>query len=349
MDENNPRARRRWSRRAMLAGAGGAAAGALTVGAGWWAAGDDAATSTAMLPTADRLGHALLWTTLGTMSGPTGSSARAQPANLLHDGEHAIVVDAGDGMVDQLVKADVALTSVQTVVLSHLHIDHTAGLLGLVGRRLQQFISTPLMVFGPPGTAQEIERIQGSLQGLVELMSTGGRRLPPPSFGITVQEITDGATVTLGPVRLTAATNSHYGFAPGTPEATRFQSLSYRFDMPDRAIVFTGDTGPCPNVERLARGADLLVSEIDDPDAALEQVEATRPDLPAAAIPALREHFDSQHLSATNVGLLARAAGVGAVVLTHNPLDDARIAAARPQIAANFAGPVAVANDLDNW
>ena len=56
---------------------------------------------------------------------------------------------------------------------------------------------------------------------------------------------------------MTAASNSHYTFSPGSAEVAKFVSLSFRFDAPDRSIVYTGDTGPSENVERLARNADL--------------------------------------------------------------------------------------------
>jgi ribonuclease BN (tRNA processing enzyme) len=341
-------ARRRFSRRGLLTGVAGAAVGAAAVGA-WWLTNDKPPVVTTALPTTDRLGHSMLWTTLGTMSGPIGSATRAQPANLLHNNEHAIVVDAGDGVVDQLNKAGVPLMNLQTVALSHLHVDHTAGLQGIIGRRLQTLVPTPLTIYGPPGTQQEVERIQASLQYLVDLMSAGGLGGQTPSFHITVQEITDGSTFDVGPVKVTAATNSHYSFDPGSAEAKKFQSLAYRFDMTDRSIAFTGDTGPSTNVERLARGADLLVSEIGDAESAVAMVKAMRPDLPALATSAIKNHFEKQHLSAENVGLLAKAADVKAVVLTHNPLTDAQIAAAKPQIATHFSGPVAVADDLDNW
>ena len=340
--------RRRLSRRGLLTGAAGTAVGAAAVGA-WWLTDNKPPVVTTTLPTANRLGHSMLWSTLGTMCGPIGSATRAQPANLLYNDEHAIVVDAGDGVVDQLNKAGVPLMSVQTVVISHLHIDHTAGLQGIVGRRLQSMVPTPLTIYGPPGTKQEVDRIQASLQYLIDLLnaSLGGQT---PSFHITVNEITDGSTFTVGPAKATAAINSHYStFAPGTAEAQKFQSLSYRFDMADRSIAFTGDTGPSTNVERLARGVDLLVSEIGDPEIAVDQIKAMRPDLPAFATSAIKQHFEKEHLSPENVGLLAQAAEAKAVVVTHNPLEGAQMAAARPRISAHFSGPVAFANDLDNW
>ena len=43
-----------------------------------------------------------------------------------------------------------------------------------------------------------------------------------------------------------------------------FPALGYRFDTPAGAVVFSGDTGECPNIARLARDADVLVHEVLD-------------------------------------------------------------------------------------
>src|SRR6185295_18150133 len=57
---------------------------------------------------------------------------------------------------------------------------------------------------------------------------------------------------------------SHYSFPAGSDMDKRFDSLSFRFDLPDRSIVYTGDTGPSDAVTALAKGADILVSELID-------------------------------------------------------------------------------------
>jgi ribonuclease BN (tRNA processing enzyme) len=348
-DTESPTKKRRVSRRGLLTGTAGAAVGAAVVGAGWLTSASSPVVAT-VLPTADKLDHDMLWTTLGTMGGPVASPKRAQPANLLHNADQAILIDCGDGAADQLGKAGVNLNVVGTVILSHLHIDHTAGLHGVIGRRIQEHIPGKLAIYGPPGTKQRVDRIQSSLGDLADLLVAANpqaAQLPPTTMSVT--EITDGARFTVGPVTVTATTNSHYGFEPGTPEAARFQSLSFRFDMPDRSIVYTGDTGPNANVERLARDADLVVSEIIDPDQALADVKAQRSDIPVYAESFLKKHFSEEHLTADQVGLLAQRSGAKAVVLTHNPLNDANIAIARATITAHFTGPVAFADDLDNY
>jgi ribonuclease BN (tRNA processing enzyme) len=91
------------------------------------------------------------------------------------------------------------------------------------------------------------------------------------------------------------------------------------------------------------------VSEIIDPDQALADLRLSRPDIPAIASPALRKHFADQHLAAEAVGELARRGGVGAVVLTHNPINDTGVQRAGNTIAALYPGPVAFAANLDTY
>lgn len=143
--------------------------------------------------------------------------------------------------------------------------------------------------------------------------------------------------------------NSHYGFEAGTTNAAAYQSLSLRFSMADRSIVYTGDTGPSDAVEKLAQGADLLISEITDPDAELASLKANRPNIPFFADPILKKHFKQQHLTAAAVGRLAAAAKVSSLVLTHNPIPDSLIPQARATIASYYDSPVAFANDLQNY
>ncbi len=347
---SSPGARQhRLSRRGLLTGTVGASVGAAAVAAGWIATAEASSpVISTVLPGAGKLDHDLLWTTLGTMGGPLNSLRRAQPANRLHNADQAILVDCGDGAVDQIGRAGLDPVPVTTVILSHLHIDHTAGLYGVIGRRLQALIPGNLTVYGPPGTQQVVDRIRSSLSYLSDLIATNPQVAKLPPSTVTVTEITDGARFNVGAVKVTAATNTHYGFQPGTPEAARFRSLSFRFDMPDRSIVYTGDTGPSSNVERLARDADLLVSEITDPDQVLAELKAKR-DIPAYAEPFLKKHFEQEHLAADQVGLLAQRSGVKAVVVTHNPLNDANMVTARATIGSHFTGPVSFADDLDNY
>jgi hypothetical protein len=191
------------------------------------------------------LHRASTWTTLGTMGGPIASSHRAQPANLLmQDGFGALLVDSCDGAADQLAKVGVDLAVVGAVILSHLHIDHTAGLYGILGRRLQQRIPGELRIYGPPGTRQVVDQITASQTYFDDLIKTdfAAGSLAPAT--VTVTEITEGSVVTAGGATVTATTNSHYGFRNGTAQAAA--SSPCRTGSTCRAVRSSSPATPGP-------------------------------------------------------------------------------------------------------
>jgi ribonuclease BN (tRNA processing enzyme) len=167
-----------------------------------------------------------------------------------------------------------------------------------------------------------------------------------------VEEIDDCAKVTVGHIAVTAASNSHYSLEEDRADTERALSLSYRFDLPERSILFTGDTGPSSNVEHLAHGVDLLVSEIMDVDTALADLRRTRPDVSPAALEFVRQHFIHEHLTADQVGILAQHAEARSLVLTHfggATGGQAQIDRLTKVIGSHFRGPITFARDLDRF
>lgn len=284
------------------------------------------------------------WITLGTGGGPVPRPTQAQPANLLHYADQFILVDAGDGTLEQLVKANIPLGAVRTVFISHMHFDHTSGLFAVLGNRYQVH-APPLTVYGPAGTKKLVDGLVAAMQPFVDIEPGGvpGDRLPPKDY-VTVVEIPDGGSVQVGAIKVTAVRNTHYSTPKESPQY-RYPSFAYRFDLPDRSIAYTGDTGPSPAVEKLAAGADLLVSEIGDSDFTLGELKAKGVKLNAGIV----HHFTAEHLSPTNVGLLAGHAGVKHLVLTHQGLRPGSEKETKAKVAANFTGTVVIAKDLDRF
>ncbi len=294
------------------------------------------------------------WITLGTQSGPTPRPTKSQPANLLHYADQFILVDAGDGAAEQLSKAGVRLAAVRTVFISHLHFDHTSGLFAILGLRYQ-LSNPPITVYGPLGTKKLVAGLVAAMQPFVDLGSgqmRGGKMLPADY--VQVVEIPEGGTVQVGAAKVTAVRNSHYSFPEDSPNY-KYPSYSYRFDLPDRAIVYTGDTGPSAAVERLAAHADLLVSEVVDADYILALIKAERPETPAVPgaplepTPETIHHMRAEHLSPENVGLLAQHAAVAHLVLTHQELEPGSDKKTVARVAANFKGTISLAKDLDRF
>ena len=291
-------------------------------------------------------------TLLGTGGGPAAKRTRSQPASLLQVGDKAYLIDAGDGVLRQLATAGVQPNTIDAVFITHLHFDHTAGLpafmaLDWMGRR-----RAPVAIYGPPGTQDFVRDATTLFQSSVDIFSEQQPHLPPfeslfQAHDIAIDEPTEIYRDSV--IRITAVANSHYSTMQQPQRSYGVdRSYSYRIETGRRSIVFTGDTGPSAAVERLARGADVLVSEVIDLPAIVKLLRqrgvATSLDQTK-----LIAHMAKEHLTPEEVGKLATRAGVKKVVLTHfaEPSDDdgdrqSIVAAVRKE----FAGEVVAGRDL---
>ncbi|WP_372722596.1 MBL fold metallo-hydrolase [Immundisolibacter sp.] len=133
-------------------------------------------------------------------------------------------------------------------------------------------------------------------------------------------------------VRVTATLVEH---------APVFPSFAFRFDSEQGSVVFSGDTGPCQNLVRLARNADVLVHEVID----AAWVDALFPPPQDEATQALKHHLLSAHTSIEDAGRIAEQAGAKTLVLSHviphNVTDDRLRLASR-----HYSGRLVPGQDL---
>ena len=290
--------------------------------------------------------------TLGTAGGPRGTADRAQPSNVLIVNGTPYLIDAGNGVVRQLMLAGVPFTSIRHIFITHNHDDHTADWGTLMGRAWTSGQYEPMTVHGPRGT--ESMR-KGFLQYFAPNAAAhymeGAVNVPPEKV-IRAREIRGpGLVYQDANVRVTAIENCHYHFSKGTPGYKWQQSFSFRFETADRVVVVSGDTGPCADVlTKFAANADILLHEVIDL-AAIEATIAARED-GTSSMPGQREalmtHMREDHTAAEEIGRVASLAGVKRVILTHlvggtRTEDEALYLAG---VRKHYSGPVVVARDL---
>jgi len=187
---------------------------------------------------------------------------RSEPANAIVVGDAVYLFDTGDGVQRQLAAANLSVGSVRAVFLSHHHIDHTGGLAPFLVTRWLIVSRDSLPVIGPPGTVRLVRGIAQAFHGVELAPITIGAAPMPPIVSSTRPE--DLPARTPEPVniyedaniRVSAITNDHYHFEPGSEAARLSRSYSFRIEAGGRVFVYTGDTGPSDNLQRLAQDAD---------------------------------------------------------------------------------------------
>ncbi len=124
-----------------------------------------------------------------------------------------------------------------------------------------------------------------------------------------------------------------------------FPAFAYRFDTPSGSVVFSGDTGPCDNVVRIAEGADYLVHEVID----LSFVAGRIAKLPNRDN--ILNHLTESHTSPEDAGRIAARAGVKTLVLSHLVPGDSEIPEAQweDRARSEFGGEVVCGVDLDQF
>ena len=292
---------------------------------------------------------------LGTAGGPRLRADRSEPATLLIVDGHPYLIDCGIGTARRLVQAGVGSQTIGAIFLTHLHPDHDLGLAAVLadafGNRGQPDAVRPLAVYGPPPTRALVDAAwsyisipysvfaaeQGDLGGGV-----------PARSPFAAHEIDSGVVYRDSLIRVVASENSHYALMPAAERAA-MKSYSYRVDTPHGAVVFTGDTVPSDAVARLARGADVLVAQVNDSAQSARFANQTADENHWS--PERRKqflaHLTGELLDFRGVGQLASTARAGAVLLYHmNPRDPAAYVAG---VREHFAGPVLAGADLERY
>jgi ribonuclease BN (tRNA processing enzyme) len=272
---------------------------------------------------------------LGTGGGPRiVAPGRSKSANLIVANGVPYVVDCGEGVAHQLVRAGVALNTLRYVFITHHHSDHNLDYGNLIYDGWAAGLRAPVDAYGPPPIRAMTEAyFQLNRFDIETRIGDEGR--PDLRKLVTAHEFAEpGVVMQNADVKVSATLVRHPPIV---------HAYAYRFDAPDRSIVISGDTTYSPELIALAKGADVLVSEVMH----LAGLENLLKKVPNAAT--LREHLLASHIVTKDLGKLAAAAGVKTLVLSHLvPPDDASITDDMwmEGVRKHYGGPIIVGRDL---
>ncbi|MBN2242591.1 MAG: MBL fold metallo-hydrolase [Acidobacteria bacterium] len=258
---------------------------------------------------------------------PYPSADRAGPSCAVVVGGVAFIVDAGRGIGMRIAAAGIPWSAIRSVFITHLHSDHIDGLPDLFHSCWQFGGGRPFELYGPEGIRGVAEGILKFYEADIRIRRDLTEKLPAEGAEIDARAIGEGVVYSAPDrVRVTAFAVNHRPVEP---------AFGYRFDAGGRSIVITGDTRPDPNLDRFARGADILVHE-----AYVNGDTASRQDGSHSWT------IYDYHSSAAEAGAAARKANVKILVLTHLIPGNAPEKYFLDEAKRNFSGRVIVGRDL---
>jgi ribonuclease BN (tRNA processing enzyme) len=270
----------------------------------------------------------LRFTFLGT-GAPPASTRRGGPSHLIQIDGLSILIDCGSGVSQALLRAGTTGAAIDALVVTHLHSDHIVDFYQLVISSWHQGRIKPWRVIS---TAPVIRALQGQYAAYREerdfRIAFENR---PSSSGLDVvfEELVEGEISGLQELKLTAFLVDHAPVVPAFGLIAEHQGTR---------LVFSGDTKPCAVLERAAKGADLLVTEVFV-DREMQPAAGIRSAATVAAV-------QSYHMTPEQIAGLACRSGARMVALTHLVPPGADSAGIVCEIGDHgYHGPVICAED----
>lgn len=215
-----------------------------------------------------------------------------------------VLIDCVSNPVVRLEQAGIDLGTLNDIVLTHFHPDHVSGFplllmdMWLMGRH------TPLNVYGLHYTLDRIETLMGlyGWEKWPNFFTVNFCRVPADEMALVLDA---------GDIRILASPVKH--FLPNI-------GLRIELKAEKKSLVYSCDTEPCQEVERLAAGADILLHEAAGPFAG--------------------------HSSAAQAAEIARRAEVGELYLIHYPTGRFASGDLLAEAKTRFPGPTHLATDF---
>lgn len=307
----------------------------------------------------DKVKGSLSVMVLGSGGPRAAPEGRASSGYLIFvEEEPRILMDVGGGTYKSLAMSGTTVPDVDRILLTHLHLDHTADMSAMVktiffhNRADGTFRTAPFHFYGPetntsyippaltggvfgvtqyPDSSAYVDGHYNIIDGVERYLNVFTRGTDTGILSYDTQDQpSDYTSDTIAPVFTTpdgvvvTSIAVHHGPVP---------AVAYRIDYNGHSLVWTGDTdSQTDNVAKLAADADLLIYDTaimaDDP-------------LPGTI-------FHTLHTVPARIGEIAVMANPKTLMLSHiTPVTDPRIGEVKSIIRdAGYEGRIRVAEDL---
>lgn len=260
--------------------------------------------------------------------GPELDDHRASTGYLVwQDGRGRLLIDLGPGSLRVFEDSGARIEDLDAVLLTHLHVDHSADLPALIKGSFFTDRRRDLPLYGPtgnrlmPATSRFARSLfdapKGAFRYLVDYLDGSGayrlaaRDVPADARGPVAVYTGEGLKL--------SAIGVHHG-----PVA----ALAWRVELGGRSLVVSGDmNGDWGTLPTLARGADLLVAHHAIP----EGMSGVARNL---------------HMPPSVIGAIAAEAGPGRLLLSHRMNRTLGLEAESARhIRRHYQGPLSFAED----
>jgi len=210
---------------------------------------------------------------------------RSSPSQVIVIDDERLLFDCGPGTAMSLMKTGINPTTISRILLTHLHMDHCLEFPSIVFQSYLLGKKDKVRLYGSPGTV-DFSRLlfERTFPYAPEIV----RKIRKEGLEVEPHEAAEGLVFETGNYRVLSGPTEH-----GIP------GIAFRIESKEGTLVISGDTRPCKSLVELARGADLLIHECSFPD---DMIEFAR---------------ETYHSVPSEVGEVAKQAGVRKVVLTH--------------------------------
>ncbi len=200
-----------------------------------------------------------------------------------------IAFDFGPHSLESLLDRRIDPNRVKIVLITHMHLDHYAGIAELLWYRSIYRAKGRLLILGPKGIRKNTERLMKAL------------KTPAPWFKETIDTKTDYVE------------NEDLGFVTIYRANHLVPCNSYRVEYGGKTIFYSGDTAYSRNVVRGARNVDYLIHEMTYTDKDRKLADMWRHSTYSDVIRVFNEseakHLIPVHFTSSSEALVSRKIG----------------------------------------